>query len=114
MRGEYSVDCRETHTDSSNRGSKEVMSGLEIAGLVLGALPPAVKAIQGYRETLSLIKNVKRDLDYLERDLETERIRFQDTCEALLVGIVPPIKINAMITDPFGPEWKFYAGQLVC
>ncbi|KAI3331718.1 hypothetical protein HD806DRAFT_529498 [Xylariaceae sp. AK1471] len=88
------------------------MSGLEIAGLALGALPLAIKAIQGYRETFSSFKYVKRDLDFLERDLQTEQLRLQNTCETLLVGIVSPMKINAMIADPFGPEWKSYADQL--
>lgn len=89
------------------------MSGLEIAGLVLGALPLAVKAVQGYRETLYSIKNVKRDLDYMERNIETEQRRLENTCEELLVGIVPRAKIRSMIKDPFGPDWKDYADKLV-
>ncbi|TGJ81113.1 hypothetical protein E0Z10_g7668 [Xylaria hypoxylon] len=88
------------------------MSGLEVAGLVLGALPLAIKAVQTYRKTLHSIKNVKRDLDYIERDLQTEQVRLQDTCETLLVGIVSPAKIDSMIGDPFGPEWKLYAERL--
>ncbi|KAI0454724.1 hypothetical protein F5B21DRAFT_473944 [Xylaria acuta] len=76
------------------------MAGLEVAGLVLGTLPLAVKAVQGYRETFYSIKNVKRDLDYIERDLQTEKLRLQNTCEGLLVGIVPPRKIHSMIEDP--------------
>ncbi|KAI0404129.1 hypothetical protein F4802DRAFT_607720 [Xylaria palmicola] len=88
------------------------MSGLEIAGLVLGALPVAIKAAQGYRETLYAIKNVQRDLRYIERDLETEQLILQNTCEALLVSIVPPTKIHSMIEHPFGPEWKSNADQL--
>ncbi|KAI1193578.1 hypothetical protein F5X97DRAFT_336658 [Nemania serpens] len=89
------------------------MSGLEIAGLVLGALPLAVKAVQGYRETLYSIKNVKRDLDYMERNIETEQRRLENTCEELLVGIVPRAKIRSMIKDPFGPDWKDYADKLI-
>ncbi|KAI1130827.1 hypothetical protein F5Y10DRAFT_234878 [Nemania abortiva] len=90
------------------------MSGLEIAGLVLGALPLAITAVQSYRNALRSIstKNVKRDLDYMERDLQTEQLRLQNTCETLLVGIVPPFKIHLMIEDPFGPEWKTYADKL--
>jgi hypothetical protein len=90
------------------------MSGLEIAGLVLGALPLAIKAIQGYRETFSSLTKIEKGLENLESDLQTEQVRFQNTCELLLIGIVPPMKINAMIADPLGPEWKSYADQLVC
>ncbi|KAI0411390.1 hypothetical protein F5X98DRAFT_357338 [Xylaria grammica] len=88
------------------------MSGLEAAGLVLGIIPLAVKAVQCYRETFYSIKRVKRDLDYLERDLQTEQLRLQNTCETLLIGIVPPTKIHSMIEDPFGLEWKSYSDQL--
>lgn len=90
------------------------MSGLEVAGLVLGAFPLAIKAVQGYRETLHSIQNVKRGLDYMERNLQTEQRRLENTCEVLLVGIVPDIKLRSMIQDPFGPEWKNYADKLVC
>ncbi|KAI0425131.1 hypothetical protein F5Y09DRAFT_335209 [Xylaria sp. FL1042] len=88
------------------------MSGLEVAGLVLGALPLVIKAVQSYRATLYPIKHVKRDLDNMERDLEIEQLRLLHTCEALLVGIVPHTKMQSMIEDPFGPEWKSYADDL--
>ncbi|KAI8954497.1 hypothetical protein F4801DRAFT_575571 [Xylaria longipes] len=88
------------------------MAGLEVAGLVLGALPIAINAVQRYRETFYSIKNVKRELGYIERDLRTEKLRLQNTCEALLVGIVAPTKIHSMIEDPFGPDWKSYAEPL--
>ncbi|KAI0908737.1 hypothetical protein F4823DRAFT_597526 [Ustulina deusta] len=88
------------------------MSGLEIAGLVLGTIPLAIKAVQSYRETFYSIKHVKRDLDYMERDLQTEHLRLQNTCEALLEGIVSPVKMHSMIEDPFGPEWKSYVDPL--
>ncbi|KAI0435611.1 hypothetical protein F4803DRAFT_544977 [Xylaria telfairii] len=88
------------------------MSGLEVAGLVLGVLPIAVKAIQGYREIFHSIKNIDQDLRHIELDLETERLRLQNTCETLLVGIVPPTKIHSMIEDPLGPDWKSYTEKL--
>ncbi|KAI1152397.1 hypothetical protein F4825DRAFT_418906 [Nemania diffusa] len=90
------------------------MSGLEIAGLVLGALPLAIQAVQGYREALHSIspKHVKRYLDSIERDLQTEHLRLQNTCETLLVGIVSQLDIQSMIKDPFGPGWKSYVDKL--
>ncbi|KAI1735319.1 hypothetical protein F4680DRAFT_307331 [Xylaria scruposa] len=89
------------------------MSGLEVAGLVLGTLPIAVKALQAYREIFHSIKNVSRDLRYIELDLRTEELRLQNTCETLLVGIVPPMQIHSMIEDPFGPGWKSYTEKLL-
>ncbi|KAI0183941.1 hypothetical protein EV127DRAFT_375848 [Xylaria flabelliformis] len=90
------------------------MAGLEVAGLVLGTLPIAVKAVQAYREIFHSIKYVSRDLRYIELDLRTEELRLRNTCETLLVGIVPPMQIHSMIEDPFGPEWKSYTEKLVC
>lgn len=86
------------------------MSGLEVAGLalgVLGAIPVAIKALQVYKDTLS-IKQAERHLACLIRDLETEHVRLQNTCETLLVGIVPPLKIDDMLKVPFGSEWAPY------
>jgi hypothetical protein len=85
---------------------------MEVAGLVLGVLPLAIQAIETYRDILHSIKSVKRDLDNLIRDLGTERLLLENTCESLLVGIAPPSKIDAMIEDPFGPEWKKFNDQL--
>ncbi|KAI0861777.1 hypothetical protein F4860DRAFT_475049 [Xylaria cubensis] len=88
------------------------MAGLEVAGLVLGTLPLAIKAVQAYKEIFYSIKHVSRDLRHIELDLRTEELRLRNTCETLLVGIVPPMQIHAMIEDPFGPGWKSYTEQL--
>lgn len=88
------------------------MSGLDVAGLVLGALPLAVKGLKAYLELVSSLKNVRRDLQGMIRDIETERVLFQNTCESLLVDIVPPSKVDAMIEAPFGAEWKRYDDEL--
>ena len=85
---------------------------MEVAGLVLGALPVAISALKGYRSILSSLKTVKRDIDYLIRDLGTEQQILQNTCETLLKGIVPDSKLDEMIDDPFGPDWKQYDDQI--
>ncbi|CAJ2505510.1 Uu.00g129040.m01.CDS01 [Anthostomella pinea] len=88
------------------------MSGLEVAGFVLGVLPIAIKALQGYKSFLSSFKTAQRDVNRLERDLETEWIRLQNTCEHLLVGVASTSMIDTMIQNPFGPEWKRYGDKL--
>ncbi|KAI0100519.1 hypothetical protein GGR51DRAFT_532330 [Nemania sp. FL0031] len=90
------------------------MAGLEIAGLVVGIFPVAINAVQNYREALRplSLENLKRDLDYMERDLKTEQLRLQNTCETLLHGIAPSFKVDSLITDPFGSEWTVYADKL--
>ena len=88
------------------------MSGFEVVGIVLGALPIAVKAAQGYMAILSSVKDAHRNLKALIRDLETENIRLQTTCELLLDGIAPPSVVDKLIQTPFGPDWKPYNDQL--
>lgn len=84
------------------------MSGLEIAGVVLGSIPLAIAALEHYMDGIRAIKhwqNYARELKSLKRNLNTERVKFQNVCETLLVGIVPSSKIEAMIDDPFGAQW---------
>ncbi|KAL3294345.1 C-14 sterol reductase [Colletotrichum asianum] len=50
-------------------------------------------------------RNYQRELRSLIWNLETERVRFQDICEKLLVGLVSPCQIESMVEDPFGPAW---------
>lgn len=85
---------------------------MEAAGLVLGVIPLAIKALDTYRDVLSTIKNAKRDIEYMIRDLKTEHQILQNTCEALLRGIVPDSVLDDMIEDPFGPAWKQYEGEV--
>ncbi|KAH8660539.1 hypothetical protein BX600DRAFT_514135 [Xylariales sp. PMI_506] len=85
---------------------------MEVAGLVLGVIPIAISAIDTYRSIFSSVKQAQRDLSWLRQDLETERIRLQNTCEILLVGIVPLSKIDDMISDPFGSDWRVYNDPL--
>lgn len=82
------------------------MSGLEVAGLVLGLLPIAVKTLQTFKKALSLYKNAVRFIHTLETDLTNEYFILAYTCELLLHDIAPTSKIGMMLENPFGPEWK--------
>ncbi|KAH6623813.1 hypothetical protein F5144DRAFT_519275, partial [Chaetomium tenue] len=88
------------------------MSGFEVAGVVLGVLPLAVKAAKAYMDILSSMKDAKRNLKALVHDLETEQIRLETTCEVLLDGIVPHSLIDRPVRAPLGPEWALYSDQL--
>ncbi|KAL2672478.1 hypothetical protein Neosp_013189 [[Neocosmospora] mangrovei] len=88
------------------------MSGIEVVGLVLGILPLAIKALQGYRTMLSGVRGADRDLKALVQDLETEQVRLQTTCEVLLDGIAPLSRIDDMVEKPFGPEWEQFSDEI--
>ncbi|TDZ68005.1 hypothetical protein CTRI78_v002463 [Colletotrichum trifolii] len=85
------------------------MSGFEVAGVVLGSIPLLISALEHYQQGISSIRkwrNYDRELRSLIRNLETERVRFQDVCEKLLVGLVPSSQIESMVEQPFGTSWQ--------
>lgn len=82
------------------------MSGIEVAGLVLGVLPVVIQALQGYRNILSSIRNVESDIQYLILGLETERVRLRTSSELLLEGIVPADDIDDLLEHPFSEKWE--------
>ncbi|KAH0529126.1 hypothetical protein TsFJ059_003909 [Trichoderma semiorbis] len=91
------------------------MSGLEVLGAitgVLGVLPVAVDTLKTYKNIISSIRNAARDLASLIRDLETEQVRLQTTCEVPLEGIAPFSMIDDMTKDPFGATWEKYSHLL--
>lgn len=85
---------------------------MEALGLVLGVIPVAIQALNTYQTVLASIKNVKRDLAFMIRDLKTEQQILQNTCENLLKGIVPDSALDRMIEEPFGPDWKVYDNEV--
>ncbi|KAG7431293.1 hypothetical protein Forpi1262_v008130 [Fusarium oxysporum f. sp. raphani] len=85
------------------------MSGLEVAGIVLGSIPLLIIALEKYTEGLSTLhrwRKYKRELQSLIRNLETERIKLQNVCEKLLLDLVPHYKIEALIDNPMGDLWR--------
>lgn len=85
---------------------------MEVAGVVLGGLPLAINALRQYRSFITSLKNVQRDLDSIIRCLRTQQRILENTCEALLQGIVPQLDITTMITKPFDSLWTKYEGRI--
>jgi hypothetical protein len=84
------------------------MSGFEVVGVVLGSIPLVISTLEHYRDglrTISRWRKFDRELQSLIRNLETERVKLQNVCEKLLVGLVPPSRIEAMVDNPFGDMW---------
>ncbi|KLU86152.1 hypothetical protein MAPG_05171 [Magnaporthiopsis poae ATCC 64411] len=81
------------------------MSGFEVAGIILGALPILIPAIEHIRKSLST-KRYDQQLQSLIRNLKAERVKLQNVCEKLLDGLVPPSQIEAMISQPLGDPWR--------
>lgn len=84
------------------------MSGFEVVGVVLGALPLAIEGAKAYKKLYKIAKDVPRGLRDLIRDLETEKIRLDVTCEHLLDGVAPQHEIRELMKTPFGIAWGPY------
>ena len=99
------------HSHPPNPGQKKtpIMSGFEVAGIVLGSIPLLISALEHYDSGLSTIQRWRkhhRELQSLVRNLQTEEVKLQNICEKLLVGAVPASEIEAMIDEPRGALWR--------
>ncbi|KAK1750889.1 hypothetical protein QBC47DRAFT_435380 [Echria macrotheca] len=82
------------------------MSGFEVAGVVLGALPLVVKAVEAYITFIRDWGKIPSELKSIHRHLTTERSKFYNVCDQLLCDVVQQKDIEAMLKDPFGPLWQ--------
>ncbi|OAL40253.1 hypothetical protein AYO20_00673 [Fonsecaea nubica] len=89
------------------------MSGLEIAGLVLGALPIVASLIGEYREGVDTIMSIistrryRREVRRYQDGLSTESTIFQNTLERVLVQIVHDEEdIATLLQDPDSALWR--------
>ncbi|MCJ1324464.1 hypothetical protein MMC10_001126 [Thelotrema lepadinum] len=84
-------------------------SGLEIAGLVLGAVPLLISACEHYAEGLEIIKGwwrFEREIDNIKRTLIAQKTIIDLTCERLLDGLVSAECITSLLDNAEGSEWE--------
>jgi hypothetical protein len=85
------------------------MSGAEVAGFVLAAIPLLISGLEHYAEGVTTIRRYlkyKNELRSLLRNLNTEYDIFRNTCEELLEGIVPARKMALLLENPGSDLWK--------
>lgn len=85
------------------------MSGLEIAGVVLGTIPLLISGLEHYAQGVQTIRRLigyKWELKSLVNSLKTEDSIFKNTCETLLDRLARPSTIESLLKDPGGDEWK--------
>ncbi|KAK8199480.1 uncharacterized protein BKA78DRAFT_291122 [Phyllosticta capitalensis] len=85
------------------------MSGIEIAGLVLGALPLIIEAMKQYADGATTVKRFifyEEPLRDLSLELRTQYVICQNTCEELLGGIAHPGDIAGLLQDMDGRLWE--------
>ncbi|KAH6622380.1 hypothetical protein C7974DRAFT_415030 [Boeremia exigua] len=86
------------------------MSGVEIAGLVLGCLPLLIQGIESYNEGLDPIKSFMRwdkELPQCIRKLRNQHVHYEQTIRILLEPITAESEFAELMTDPGRSQlWK--------
>ncbi len=86
------------------------MSGIEVAGLVLGAFPIAVWALEQYREVarrMGFWYEIRLAYQRSSSELKFHRVSFIRNLKQLLLPLVADdIELRRLISDPGGPAWK--------
>ncbi|KAH7380245.1 hypothetical protein DE146DRAFT_289547 [Phaeosphaeria sp. MPI-PUGE-AT-0046c] len=85
------------------------MSGLEVAGVVLGSLPLIISAFEHYASGVHTAKRYwryKSELRSLLLQIQTERGIFINTLEQLLGGVVRIEHMTEFLSNPEGDAWK--------
>lgn len=84
-------------------------SGVEIAGLVLGALPVLLAGLRFYAEGIAVgtrMWKYKEGVKRLSMELQTEIILYENSINILLVGVVSQVDMPMFLTSPGGALWK--------
>ena len=86
------------------------MSGIEIAGIILGAFPLLISALEHYRETAEVLEDwwqIKKEYKKCKNEIKIKELGFENNLERFLLPlIVDDHDIAALITDPGGEKWK--------
>ncbi|CAJ2510792.1 Uu.00g064170.m01.CDS01 [Anthostomella pinea] len=85
------------------------MSGFEVVGVVLGALPLIVTALEHYSEGINTIMKLRRyksEVDGIGRQLRQQQAIFINCCERLLDGVVTAEQAETLIRRPGEGSWS--------
>jgi hypothetical protein len=86
------------------------MSGIEVAGLLLGAFPLIIAALEKYRGTAEVLDswwNIKTKYRKCMRNLKFHKLAFEEALEELLLPLIADEDtIRDMLEDPLGELWR--------
>ena len=86
------------------------MSGVEVAGLLLGAFPLIISAMEHYRKSAEVYHNwweFKREYRKSINDIKFQEMAFKSNVESLLLPLmVDEDEATALVADPGGIKWK--------
>jgi hypothetical protein len=86
------------------------MSGIELAGLVLGAFPIIIHALESYREGAELLTDwwrIQRAYKKCQHDLGYHQVLFEGNVERFLLPlVVDQDELKKMMDNPAGEDWE--------
>lgn len=86
------------------------MSGIEIAGLLLGAFPLLISALEHYRQSAEVFEDlwrIKREYRKCKNEIKLQEIDFETNLKRFLLPlVVDDNEIAALIAEPGGMKWK--------
>ncbi|KAI9769385.1 MAG: hypothetical protein M1840_004087 [Geoglossum simile] len=85
------------------------MSGIEIAGAVLGGLPLIISALEHYNDGLQRIKDVwnfRVVLEDFTQDLRVQNAIYKATLAEFLQHTQSELEVSRLLQDPSGQEWS--------
>ncbi len=85
------------------------MSGIEIVGLVLGAVPLVISSLEHYEEGIPHFRDyrhVSSQLKATEEQLRFQQSILQDTLWLQLSQVLSEPEIRELLSDPRSPKWQ--------
>jgi hypothetical protein len=86
------------------------MSGIEVAGLLLGIFPLIITGLEHYRETASVLGvfwKIRRKYLVWMHSVNICKLAFENNLEELLLPLIADDdQLKLLIADPQGPEWQ--------
>ena len=79
------------------------MSGIEVVGLVLGAVPLAISALEHYKEGIDVIsdfRNYRSTLKSLKTKLSIQEELYRGTLQRLLLSELSPLEVHTLFPEP--------------
>jgi hypothetical protein len=87
------------------------MSGLEVVGIVLGAVPLVISALEHYAEgvkAIRVIRHAAQEFRAVARKLDAEHMIFRNTLAILLNDCtgIEAATVRSLMDDVRGEEWR--------
>jgi hypothetical protein len=91
------------------------MSGLEVAGVVLGAFPLLISGIEHWRDVAKVggfFWQIRKEYIKCQRDVQFQEILYKRNLRELLLPLIPDAdEVAELIADPGGQRWSDVALQ---